>query len=377
MSHARPRTAHPDLAWDPLLLVLIAVLAGLGLVMVYSASIALVPGRPGFYLERQALFMVLAAGAAWLTSRVPLAWVERSGPWALGLAFALLGLVLVPGVGREVNGAVRWLPLGPFAFQVSELVKLLLVVFLAGYLVRRGDEVRTRASGFLKPMAVLAILCGLLLAQPDFGAAVVVMATALGMMYLAGVQFWKFGLLLLLTAAAMVAVAVASPYRWARIVSFTDPWADPFDSGFQLTQALIAFGRGEWFGVGLGGSIQKLSYLPEPHTDFLFAVLAEELGLAGAVAVIALFLALGWRILALSARAAGRQRPYAAHLSAGIGLWLTLQGLVSLGVNMGVLPTKGLTLPFMSYGGSSLLVGGVAVGLLLRVVRECNGRDAR
>jgi cell division protein FtsW len=255
-------------------------------------------------------------------------------------------------------------------FQPSELVKLFVVVYLAGYLVRRGDEVRESVKGFLKPMALVGLIGVLLLLEPDFGAAAVITATVLGMMFLGGVRLWQFGVLFLVMSAGMAALAISSPYRMARLTSFVNPWADPFNSGFQLTQALIAFGRGEWLGVGLGGSIQKLFYLPEAHTDFLFAVLAEELGLLGVVAVIALFAILVWRAFVIGQSAASAGNRFGAYTAYGIGMWLGLQAFINLGVNMGVLPTKGLTLPLMSYGGSSIVMSCVAVALLLRVSHE-------
>jgi len=278
--------------------------------------------------------------------------------------------VLVPGVGRNVNGATRWLPLGFVNLQVSELAKLAVVVYAAGYLVRRGEEVRSTIQGFVKPLGVMLLFALLLLLEPDFGAVVVIGATLMGMLFLAGVRLWLFGLLLVAAAGALALLAITSPYRMERLTTFMNPWADPFDSGFQLTQALIAFGRGEWLGVGLGGSVQKLFYLPEAHTDFLFAVLAEELGLLGAVGVIALFAYVVWRGFAIGQVAARAGRHFAAYLSYGIALWIGMQAFINLGVNMGVLPTKGLTLPLMSYGGSSMLVSCIAVALLLRVDRE-------
>jgi cell division protein FtsW len=273
-------------------------------------------------------------------------------------------------IGKEVNGSIRWLAIGPINLQPSELIKLFVIVYLAGYLVRRGEEVRNSIKGFLKPMAVVGIVGILLILEPDFGAVVVITTTVLGMMFLGGVRLWQFGVLFMFMLAAMAVVAISSPYRVERLTSFLNPWADPFDSGFQLTQALIAFGRGEWLGVGLGGSVQKLFYLPEAHTDFLFAVLAEEMGLLGAITVIALFTLLVWRAFLIGRSAMQSGSYFGAYLSFGIGLWLGLQSFINLGVNMGVLPTKGLTLPLMSYGGSSIVVTCVACALLLRVSHE-------
>jgi cell division protein FtsW len=273
-------------------------------------------------------------------------------------------------VGREVNGSTRWLHLGLFNLQASELVKLFVIVYLAGYLVRRGEEVRTTLKGFLKPLVILAALSVLLLLEPDFGTTAVMFATALGMMFLGGVRLWQFSALLALVVAVMAGVALSSPYRLERLTTFLDPWADPFNSGFQLTQALIAIGRGEWLGVGLGGSIQKLFYLPEAHTDFLFAVLAEELGLLGVMTVIVLFTLVVWRAFVIAYRAELSGNRFAGYLAYGIGMWIGLQAFINMGVNMGALPTKGLTLPLMSYGGSSIVVMCMAVALLMRVDYE-------
>ena len=364
--------------WDQPLLIAIAVLLVLGLVMVASASITTADrafGEPLYYLERQLLFVVIGLLAALPVLRVPVEAWEKASPLLLVLAFVLLIVVLLPGVGRQVNGATRWLPLGVFQLQVSELAKLLTLVYLAGYLVRRNQELRESVWGFLKPMGLLALICMLLLLEPDFGAAVVLLASALGMMYLAGVRIWQFSSLLLVTGGTMAALAYFSPYRWARVVSFLNPWEDPFNSGFQLVQSLIAFGRGEWFGVGLGGSVQKLFYLPEAHTDFLLAVLAEELGVAGTVLVIGLFTLLVWRAVLIGARAERVGRFFSAYVAYGVGLWIGLQAFVNVGVNMGVLPTKGLTLPLLSYGGSSMVVTCIALALLLRIGHETAQRE--
>ncbi len=358
---------------DPWLLGCALVLLGLGLVMVSSASITIASrelGQPFYFLYRQLIYIVVGMALGLFMLRVPTAVWERYGMVLILFSILLLALVLVPGIGRSVNGSTRWVALGPINLQASELAKLFSIVYLAGYLVRRSEEVRTAISGFLRPMVLLSILVLLLLVEPDFGAAAVMLATALGLMWLGGVRWWQFALLLGFMAAALMLLAVSSPYRMARLTTFLNPWADPYNSGFQLTQALIAFGRGEWFGVGLGGSVQKLFYLPEAHTDFLFAVLAEELGLVGAVSVIALFAVLIGRALIIARRAERSGRLFAAYLAYGLGLWIGLQAFINIGVNMGVLPTKGLTLPLMSYGGSSIVVMCVAVAMLLRVGLE-------
>ncbi|UCC55340.1 MAG: putative lipid II flippase FtsW, partial [Gammaproteobacteria bacterium] len=260
-----------------------------------------------------------------------------------------------------------WINTGIFNLQVSEPAKLMILVYLASYLARHGNEVRTRFSGFIKPLVILALAALLLLMEPDFGSAVVLMATAMGMIFIAGVRLWQFSGMLGLAGLSLGGLAVSSPYRMERLTTFLNPWADPFDSGFQLTQSLIAIGRGEWFGVGLGASIQKLFYLPEAHTDFVFAVLAEELGLFGVFMVIALYAVVVWRAFVIAATAEKAGNAFAALLAWGIGIWFGLQAFINMGVNMGLLPTKGLTLPLMSYGGSSMVVMCAAVALLLRI----------
>ena len=362
---------HGRFVLDPWLLGTVLTLLALGLVMVASASISIAErqtGQPFYYLWRQLMFVAAALLVGALMLRTRLVYWERLGP--LLLLFGLVLLVAVLGLGREINGSTRWLGLGLFNLQPSELMKLFIVVYLAGYLVRRGEEVRRSVKGFLKPMLLVGLIGGLLLAEPDFGAAAVITATVLGMMFLGGVRLWQFVVLFAGILGAAAALVLATPYRMARLTSFADPWADPFDSGFQLTQALIAFGRGEWWGVGLGGSVQKLFYLPEAHTDFLFAVLAEELGLMGVLAVVGLFALLVWRAFVIGRRAQQAGSDFAAYLSYGLGLWLGMQAFINLGVNMGVLPTKGLTLPLMSYGGSSIVVTCMACALLLRVSHE-------
>ncbi|MCC6207754.1 MAG: putative lipid II flippase FtsW [Gammaproteobacteria bacterium] len=356
------------------LLYAVMITLGFGLVMMASASFGVAErelGQPSYYLMHQIAYIGVSALAGFLIyASLSLEFLERHSGKLLIAAFALLILVLMPGVGREVNGSTRWLSLGVARVQPSEFAKLFTFIYLAGYLVRRGDEVRNAVRGFAKPMAVLAVLCVLLLAEPDFGAAAVLMGTAMGMMLLGGVRIWQFGVLLVFVLCALAVLAVSSPYRMARVTAFLNPWADPFASGFQLTQALIAFGRGEWFGVGLGGSIQKLFYLPEAHTDFLFAVIAEELGLAGSVAVIALFTFIVAKSFMIARRAEQAGKPFAAYLASGLGLWFGLQAYTNIAVNMGLLPTKGLTLPLMSYGGSSMLAACISMGLLLRIDLE-------
>lgn len=358
---------------DYLLLFAVMALAALGLVMVASASITLADrelGQPFYYTLRQAIYIGVGVLLGMGVYRLRLALVEQAGLLLLLTAFALLLAVLVPGVGTQVNGSVRWLNTGLFRLQVSEPAKLMILLYLASYLNRHGEEVRTQLSGFIKPLALLGLAAILLLLEPDFGATVVMLATAMGMIFIAGARLWQFGGMLGLGGVSLAGLAVSSPYRMERLTTFLNPWADPFNSGFQLTQSLIAIGRGEWFGVGLGASIQKLFYLPEAHTDFVFAVLAEELGLLGVCVVIALYAVVVWRAFVIAIQAEKAGNGFASLLAHGIGIWIGLQAFINMGVNMGLLPTKGLTLPLMSYGGSSMVVVCAAIALLLRVDHE-------
>ena len=365
------RLSAANLDW-PLLLI-VAALALFGLVMVTSASLSIAERNFGdafFYTKRQMLFALVSVLLAWVVFHIKIdSWSRCSGAMLL-LAIGLLILVLIPGIGKTVNGASRWLDLGLVNFQVSELVKFLTIIYIAGYLVRRGDEVRTTLFGFVKPIAVLCVVAVLLMLEPDFGATVVVMATAMGVMFLGGVRFGQFFLLIAMFVGSVVLLAISSPYRMERITSFLNPWADPYGSGFQLTQSLIAIGSGAWFGLGLGGSVQKLFYLPEAHTDFLFAVIAEEVGLLGSTIIILLYGALIARIFVIADRARRAGHAFATYVAYGLGLWLAMQTFINIGVNMGVLPTKGLTLPLMSYGGSSLLMTATVIALLLRIGHE-------
>ncbi len=358
---------------DYVLLMTAVALASLGLVMVASASITFADrdlGQPFYYALRQAVYIGIGVLLAMPVYRLRLALLQQAGPVLLVAALALLVAVLIPGIGREVNGSTRWISTGLFNLQVSEPAKLMILVYLAGYLARHGEELRERLSGFIKPMAVLSLAAFLLLLEPDFGATVVLMATAMGMIFLAGVRLWHFTGMLGVAGLSLAGLAVSSPYRMERLTTFLNPWADPFNSGFQLTQSLIAIGRGELSGVGLGASIQKLFYLPEAHTDFVFAVLAEELGLLGVFVVIALYAVVVWRAFVIARQAENAGNVFAGSLAYGIGIWIGLQSFINMGVNMGLLPTKGLTLPLMSYGGSSMVVMCVAIALLLRIDSE-------
>jgi cell division protein FtsW len=381
MTYARS-TGHPRrLVLDSWVTGAVAALLLIGLVMVASASIGVSDresGQPFFYFERQLIYVGMGLLAAIVAIAIPTSVWEKYSIYLLGGAFLLLLLVLVPGVGHEVNGSRRWVRLGFMNFQVSELARVMLLTYIASYAVRRADELSSDFKGFMKPVAVLVAAAVLLLAEPDFGAATVLMATGLVVLFLAGARLHHLAVPIVLGVGAMGALAVTSAYRLRRLTAFRNPWDDPFDSGFQLVQSLIAIGRGEWFGVGLGSSVQKLFYLPEAHTDFVFAVIAEEFGFVGVVVVVGLFAVLVGRALAISRNAADAGLTFQSYLAAAIGAWLGLQAFVNIGVNMGLLPTKGLTLPLLSYGGSSMLVTLGWIGVLLRIHHETQmtGRSA-
>lgn len=356
----------------PLLVGCLALL-GLGLVMITSASsevAAALSGSPLYHMIRHLIYLGLGICAALVTLLIPMAFWQRYGASLLLIAFALLIMVLVPGIGREVNGAKRWIGFGLFNLQPSELAKLFAVVFIAGYLVRRQEEVREKLSGFLKPMLVLAPMAALLLAEPDFGATVVLVGSCIAMLFLGGINLVRFIPLAAAVLGAGVLVMTAQSYRMERLTNFVDPWADQYGAGYQLSQALIAFGRGEWFGVGLGNSVQKQFYLPEAHTDFVFAVLAEELGMVGALVTVGLFVFVAVRALYIGLWAEKAKQLFSAYVAYGIAMQWIGQVLINIGVNVGLLPTKGLTLPFLSYGGSSLIVCCISLAMLLRIEWE-------
>ena len=345
-------------------------LAVLGLVMMSSAAIeyaAVKYNNPFFHTQRHSVYLLLGIALGVAVYKVPLSLWEKSGWLLLAGGFALLVLILVPGVGHTANGSTRWLAIGGFTLQGSEVVKFAVVIYLSGYIVRQQERVRSHWSGFFNPMLVMMLLIVLLLCEPDFGAVVVLMSAALGMLFLGGVKIWQFLLLIVASLLAVALMAVASPYRMKRLMAFADPWADQFNSGYQLTQSLIAFGRGEWFGLGLGNSVQKLFYLPEAHTDFVFAILAEELGLVGALLTLALYGLLIARFFIIGRRAELAEKNFAAYVAYGVALLFSAQVFINVGVNVGLLPTKGLTLPFLSYGGSSLLLSCALVALVLRI----------
>ena len=359
--------------YDPWLVLVFMFLLAAGLVMVASSSVALadrVHGNPLYYFQRQTAAVAVGVALAFVIVRIPVGLWQKMGVPLLFLALALLALVLVPGVGREVNGSVRWIKLGPINFQASELAKLCVISYIAAHLAPLAEARRLDFSSFMPPLAVVTLLSGLLLLEPDYGTAVVIFLTTVGMLFLAGIPAGRFFLWLPVMVAVLAALAVIPSYRLARLKAFIDPWQDPFNSGYQLIQSLIAFGRGEWFGVGLGSSVQKLFYLTQAHTDFIFAISAEDLGLLFSLSIVAAFLFFIWRAFAIAASAHQLRKYFAAYLAYGIGLIIGVQAFIHMGVNVGLLPTKGLTLPLFSYGANSIVVCCVLVAILLRVDLE-------
>lgn len=356
-----------------LVLAIGALLCG-GLVLMASASISLAErtnGNPLFYFERQTVAAIIGLAGIAVMLRVPTRVWDRLGTVLLCLSIGMLVAVLAPGMGNTVNGATRWLSVGGISVvQVSEPARLLMLMYISSYAVRHRAELRERFMGFAKPMLLVGVTCGLLLAQPDFGASVVMLVITLAVLFIAGARLRDFLVFSAAVTAALALLALSSPYRLARLTAFLDPWADPYDSGFQLTQSLIAIGSGQWLGVGLGESVQKLFYLPEAHTDFVFAVIAEELGLVGSLTVIGLFVVLVWRVLGIARESLLAGRLYQANLAFGFAVWQSAQVFINIGVNMGILPTKGLTLPLVSYGRSSVIVTLLGLGILLRIDYE-------
>ena len=369
-----PTTPRAEL--DMTLFWSVALLLSLGLVMVYSSSIAMAEAekltgyRMHYYLMRHAIFVVIGVVVAFVTFQIPIVLWQRLALPLFILGGLLLVLVLIPGIGREVNGSRRWINIGFIGMQPSELMKFFVVLYAADYTVRKAAFMNDFKKGFLPMLAVMVFTGAMLLRQPDFGALVVITAIAMAVLFLGGLNWRVFAGLIVLLAVAFVVLIISSPYRLQRIVGFMDPWADAYGKGYQLSHSLIAFGRGEWLGVGLGGSVEKLFYLPEAHTDFLLAVIAEELGFAGVAVVLALFVLFIYRAFAVGREAMMREKYFAALTAQGIGVWLSAQTLINMGVNMGVLPTKGLTLPFMSYGGTGIVVNCIAVAVLLRIDAE-------
>jgi len=360
-------------SYDQMLLWVTLILLGLGLVMVYSASIAIAEAdkatghQSTYFLIRQAIYVAMGVTAAFVTFHIPVVWWQKMAPYLFLMGLVLLVLVLVPGVGRNVNGSQRWLPLGVVNLQPSEFVKLFAAMYVADYAVRKSAQMDSIVKGFLPMVAVMVLVGFLLLREPDFGAFAVIAAISISILWLGGINAKIFAALLALLPVAIYLLIWSSPYRLQRVIGFLDPWADPYGKGYQLSHALIAFGRGEWLGVGLGASVEKLLYLPEAHTDFLLAVIAEELGFAGVLTVLALFVWIVIRAFGIGKDAVANERYFAALLAQGIGVWMGVQGIINIGVNMGVLPTKGLTLPLLSFGGSGILANCIAMAVLLRI----------
>ncbi len=360
-------------SYDQMLLWVTLILLGFGLVMVYSASIAIAEAdkhvgyQSTYYLIRQAIYIGVGLFAAFVAFQVPVAWWQKMAPYLFLAGLFLLVLVLIPGIGRDVNGSQRWLSLFVVNLQPSEFVKLFAAMYVADYAVRKSAQMDSFVRGFLPMVAVMVLVGFLLLREPDLGAFAVVAAMSISILWLGGINVKIFIALLALLPVAIYGLIISSPYRLKRVTGYLNPWADPFDTGYQLSHALIAFGRGEWFGVGLGASVEKLLYLPEAHTDFLLAVIAEELGFVGVLTILGLFSWIVIRAFGIGKEAVANERYFAALLAQGLGVWIGAQAIINIGVNMGVLPTKGLTLPFLSFGGSGILANCIAMAVLLRI----------
>jgi cell division protein FtsW len=367
----RKRVAIPE--YDRTLVWLSVLLLGLGTVMVYSSSIAIAEGgrstgyQPTYYLVRHALFVAVGVLLALVTFQVPIKLWQQAAPYLFILGMALLVLVLIPGIGREVNGSRRWISLFALNVQPSELMKVFVVLYAADYTVRKAAFMHSLRRGFMPMFFVMLAAGALLLLEPDFGAFAVITVIAMGILFLGGMNWKLFAGLIVMLIIGFLLLIISAPYRMQRVVGFLDPWSDPYGKGYQLSHALIAFGRGEWFGVGLGGSVEKLFYLPEAHTDFLLAVIAEELGFVGVAAIVLMFALIVGRAFAIGRRAAVLERYFASLVAQGIALWIGVQAIINMGVNMGILPTKGLTLPLLSFGGSAIATTCIALAILLRV----------
>ncbi|QJR80025.1 cell division protein FtsW [Alteromonas pelagimontana] len=363
--HGEAPSAGP---YDAGLVLVALALASIGLIIVTSASMPIAErlyGNPFYFSIRHGIYLVASLIAAAVVLQIPMQFWRVTNPYLLLIAIALLLAVLL--VGRNINGSTRWIVIGPLTLQPAEPAKLFFFTYLAGYLVRRYEEVTENLKGFIKPLLVFFLLATMLLMQPDFGTVVVMLTTTMGLLFLAGARLWQFFAIVFAGLSAIVALIVFEEYRMRRVTSFLDPWADPFGSGYQLTQSLMAYGRGSWFGQGLGNSLQKLEFLTQAHSDFIMAILAEELGLAGVACTLGLLLYLVIKALRIGNKALVKQRPFEGYLAYSIGIWLSFQTAVNIGASAGVLPTKGLTLPLVSYGGTSLIIVAVAIALLLRI----------
>ncbi|MEN8213019.1 MAG: putative lipid II flippase FtsW [Pseudomonadota bacterium] len=360
----------------PLLAAALALLLA-GIVMVGSATIHRFADDPYYFVNRHLFAVALGMAVAILVMRISIDRWERWGPLLYAVGIVLLILVLIPGIGRSVNGAQRWITIGGMNLQSSELMKLFMLLYLSGYLHHNHLEVANSVWGFVRPLVPVLIAAALVMLEPDMGTTVVLLFTAFGMLFLGGVPMRQYLLLFAIAVVSLGVLVITEPYRMQRVTSFMDPFADPLDSGYQLSNALIAFGRGEWFGVGLGEGVQKLFYLPEAHNDFLIAVIGEEFGLLGTVSVIALFALISWRAFRIGAMAEKKATRFAVFIAYGSGLWLGFQAFVNIGVNLGLLPTKGLTLPLMSYGGNSIIVACVVIAMLQRIHLEVMTKERR
>jgi len=360
-------------SYDQALLWVTLILLAFGMVMVYSASISWAEGKSithhqaSFYLVRHAGFLVAGLVAGGIAFQVPTRIWQKSAPLLFLIGLGMLALVLVPGIGHKVLGSRRWIKLVLFQIQPSEFMKFLAAVYVADYTTRKAALMDSFKHGFLPMLGVMLLVGGLLLMEPDFGAFVVIASISIAILWLGGINYRIFVGLLILLFFGFIILIKTSPYRLQRIVGYMDPWADPFGKGYQLTHALIAFGRGEWLGVGLGGSVEKLMYLPEAHTDFLLAVIAEELGFAGVAVLVGLFAWIVVRSFKIAKEAVSNEQFFSALLAQGIGIWMGVQSIINMGVNMGLLPTKGLTLPLLSFGGTGILANCVAMAVLLRI----------
>ncbi|WP_299802271.1 cell division protein FtsW [uncultured Shewanella sp.] len=357
--------------YDRALLFAVLSLICFGFVMVMSASMPeaqTLTGNPFHFVWRHGAYLVGCVMIAAVVLQVEMRHWQNFSPLLLLIVGIMLVAVLI--VGTTVNGATRWLSIGPIRIQVAEIAKFAFAIYMAGYLVRRHQEIRENAKGFYKPIGVFAVYAFLILMQPDLGTVVVLFVGTVGLLFLAGARLLDFFALILTGILAFVALVLLEPYRMRRVTSFLDPWQDPFGSGYQLTQSLMAYGRGDWFGQGLGNSIQKLEYLPEAHTDFIFAVIGEELGFIGIIAVLAVLLFVALRAIKLGNMCLALERAFEGYLAYGIGIWICFQTVVNVGASIGMLPTKGLTLPFISYGGSSLWVMTAAAMMLIRIDHE-------
>ena len=367
----RDRINSPS--YDQTLLWVTLILLGIGLVMVYSASIAIAESdkalgyKSSYYLVRQTIFLVVSLTAGFIAFNVPMAWWQKMAPYLFLIGLALLVLVLIPGIGKVVGGSRRWLSLFVINLQPSEFMKLFAAMYVADYTVRKAAVMDSFTKGFMPMLLVMLLVGGLLLNEPDFGAFAVIAAISISILWLGGINARIFGGLIVLLVVGFIFLIWSSPYRLERVIGFMDPWADPYGKGYQLSHALIAFGRGEWFGVGLGASVEKLLYLPEAHTDFLLAVIAEELGFVGVLTVIGLFIWILMRAFGIAKESIENERYFSALLAQGLGVWIGVQSIINMGVNMGLLPTKGLTLPLMSFGGSGILANCIALAILLRI----------